>query len=179
MSDSLFESLNSERGDSKTKNRISYCAICNTLLPPGAIICPECDPPLSPGKEPEETGISFKQALLRISVLVILFLAVAFGKLDISFDSILSTQKMKSELETLTVNEQPQDNDFQTVHIVIVPLANIRSKPSISGNIIMIAEQGMNLKIIEGNEHWSKVHMLGKTGWISNKLFNSEIRAPE
>ena len=90
MSDSLFDSLNSELGNSITRKRISYCAICETRLPPGAIFCPECDPPLPPVDEPEETGISFGQALFRISALVILFMLVVFGKLNITFDLLLA-----------------------------------------------------------------------------------------
>ena len=79
----------------------------------------------------------------------------------------------------LVENNPSQNKDFQTVHIVTVPVAKIRSKPSMDGKIILIAEQGMNLEFIEGNEHWSKVRVLGKTGWISNKLFKSEILMPE
>ena len=179
MSETLLDNLNSGRKKSKINKLISYCAVCESRLPPGAIFCPDCDPPLPPGEEPEETGISFGQALLRIGILVILFVAIVIGRLDFSFDRLFSGKQMNGVLETLPANEQPQDNDFQTVHIVIVPLANIRSKPSIGGNIVLVAEQGMNLEVIEGNEDWSKVRVLGKTGWISNQLFKSEILAPE
>lgn len=178
MSDTLFGYLNSEQGDPKNMKSVSYCAVCESELPPDAIFCPDCDPPLLPGEAPEECGISFGQALLRIGVLVVLFVAVAFGKLDISFDQLLGGKQMKDELETLAVNEQPQDKDFQTVHIVIVDLANIRSKPSMEGDIITTVKHGMNLGVIEGNEHWTKVRVLGKTGWIANKLFKSEITMP-
>ena len=73
MGDNLFYKPKSERENLKSQKGISYCAVCNTRLPPKSIFCPECDPPLPPGEEPEETGISFGQALLRIGVLVILF----------------------------------------------------------------------------------------------------------
>ena len=179
MGDNLFGKSKSKQRNLKNQKGILYCAVCNGPLPSGSIFCSDCDPPLPPGKEPEETGLSFGQALLRIGVLVILFALIAFSKLDISFDRLLAEKQMKGELETLSVDEQPKDGDFLTVHIVIAPLVNIRSEPSMDGKIILVAEQGMDIELIEGSEDWSKVRVLGKTGWIFNELFKSEILAPE
>ena len=178
MSDSLFGNLNSELDGLKSKKSILFCAVCDARIPPGSIFCLECDPPLPPGVEPEETGISFEQALLRMCALVALFVAVAFGKLDVSFDSLSIGKQVKDEGGMLVENDQTQDKNFQTVHIVTVPLANIRTKPSMDGKIILTAEQGMYLKIIEANKNWSKIRVLEKIGWISNKLFKTEIIAP-
>ena len=70
MRDSLFGNLNSELESSKSKKTILFCAVCDARMSPGSIFCLECDPPLPPGVEPEETGISFEQALMRMCVLV-------------------------------------------------------------------------------------------------------------
>ena len=113
MSATLFGNLNPEHGNLKIEKRTSYCAVCGSRLPSDAIFCPDCDPPLPPGEEPEETGISFGQALLRIGILVILFVAIVIGRLDFSFDRLFSGKQMNGVLETLPANEQPQDNDFQ------------------------------------------------------------------
>jgi len=179
MGDSFFGGINSDLGKLKNKRRISYCAVCDTRLPPNAIFCLECDPPLPPGAEPEETGISFDQALIRIGILVTLFLAVAIVKLDISFDQLFLGKQTKNELETLAINKQPQDKDFQTIHTITASLVNIRSMPSKNGKIILIAERGMNLQMIEGKKNWSKVRVLEKSGWISNKLFKTEVVVPQ
>ena len=147
MSDPLFGNVKPERGNSKINKRILYCAICDTRLSPGEVFCPKCDPPLPPGEEPEEIGISFSQALLRIGILVALFVVVAFGRLDISFDRLFLGKQIKGEMEILAENEKPQDKDFQTVHTIVVPLANIRSKPSINGKIILIAKFILNILV--------------------------------
>ena len=46
------------------------------------------------------------------------------------------------------------------------------------GKIILTAEQGMYLTVIEVKKNWSKIRVLEKIGWISNKLFKTEIIAP-
>jgi SH3-like domain-containing protein len=46
------------------------------------------------------------------------------------------------------------------------------------GKLILTAEPGMYLKMIEANKNWSKIRVLEKIGWISNKLFKAEIIAP-
>ena len=111
-------------------------------------------------------------------VLVALFVAVAFSKLDIPFDPLSLGKPVKGEQEMLVENNPSQNKDFQTVHIVTVPLANIRSKPSMDWKIILTAEQGMSLTVIEVKKNWSKIRVLEKIGWISNKLFKTEIIAP-
>jgi len=58
-------------------------------------------------------------------------------------------------------------------------LANIRSKPSMDGAIVTVAEQGMSLDVIEDNGRWSKVRVFNKTGWISNKLIKTEVQMQE
>lgn len=178
MSDALFQNFSSKQEERKIKKHNSYCAVCDTRLSPDAIFCLVCDPPLPPGVEPEETGISFRQALLRILILVTLFVAIVFGKLEVPFDGLLVDKNNIINQETLAENEQPKDKDFQTIHTIVVSSANIRSKPSIQGEIVLTAEKGTDLEVIVSEKNWSKVRVLEKIGWISNKLFKSEIIAP-
>ena len=178
MKSTLPGKLTFGRGVSDKSKRIELCAVCEARLPPNAIFCLECDPPLPLAREPEEIGISFEQTLLRIGALIILFLVVAYAKLEMSFDRLFPDKQGIGEIKPGPINKQLNDEKFETVHIVKVPLANIRSKASLSGNIVMVAEKGMNLEIIEVNERWSKVRVLEKIGWISNELFESEIQAP-
>ena len=56
--------------------------------------------------------------------------------------------ELRPPIFSIIGNEQPQDRDFQTVHVVLAPMANIRSKPSIDGKIILGSESQLkgNLK---------------------------------
>ena len=175
MSDALFQNISSTREEQKFKKNNSHCATCDTRLSPGAIFCLVCDPPLSPSMAPEEVGISFRQAMLRIAIIIALFVAIALGKLETSFDGPSLDEKNKQE--TLAGSDQLKDKDFQTFHTIAVSSANIRSNPSIKAKIILTAAKGVNLEVIVRDKNWSKVRVLKKTGWISNKLFKSEIIA--
>ncbi len=179
MNDTLIGNLRPDKGDSKVPECVECCTVCHSRLSPDGMFCPVCDPPLPPGEEPEEKGISFEQALIRIGALLVLFVAVAMVKLDFSLDKLFSEWQVGQEIETLTENERPHDKDFQTVNTVITSLANIRSKPSMDGAIVTVAEQGMSLDVIEDNGRWSKVRVFNKTGWISNKLIKTEVQMQE
>ncbi len=146
MNDALRDNLNSGNEDPNGLGYTEYCAVCQTRLSPKTMFCPVCDPPSPPDIEPEEQGISFDQALLRIGALLILFLAVAFVKLEFSLDTLFTEQKVGEEIETLTEKERPHDKDFQTVHTVITSLANIRSKPSMDGALTLLKIMGTGQK---------------------------------
>ena len=60
----------------------SFCSVCGAKILPKTIFCFECGPPDLPKKEPEETGISLEQAVIRIGVLVFLFVCVVLVKYD-------------------------------------------------------------------------------------------------
>ncbi len=176
MNDSLTRNLQPGREGSNGERDVAYCDFCNTQLPPSGLFCPDCGPPLPPGKEPEEIGTTPDQAFLRISAIVILFLTVAFVKLDISFDDLLSWKAGEEAGEMLTDGERSQSPDFQIIHTVIVPLANVRAEPSTESKVVTVVEKGMSLDVLEDNGGWSKVQVFGKTGWISNQLLQSEIK---
>ncbi|MDP6657513.1 MAG: SH3 domain-containing protein [Nitrospinaceae bacterium] len=176
MNDSLTGNLRPDGEGSKGDRNVAYCDFCNTQLPPSGLFCPDCGPPLPPGKEPEEIGTTPDQVFLRISAIVILFLAFAFVKLEISFDDLLFWKAGEEAGEMLTDGKRLQDSNFQIIHTVIVPLANVRAKPSTKSKVVTVVEKGMGLDVLEDNGRWSKIQVFGKTGWISNQLLQSEIK---
>ena len=54
----------------------SFCSVCGAKILPKSIFCFECGPPDPLKKEPEETGISLEQAVVRIAGLMFLFVCV-------------------------------------------------------------------------------------------------------
>ena len=165
------------REDSKKSVATSCFATCGAKILPKAMFCFECGPPLPLGKEPEEVGMSLYQAMFRISAVMCLFISIIFIKLDGSFNGLFSSNEGG---EGASIEDKKvQDNSFETIHTVIPSAVNIRSKPSIDAKIVAVAEQGMNLVVIETNQDWSKVRVFGETGWIANRLIKSEIQAIE
>ena len=66
---------------------------------------------------------------------------------------------------------------FELIHTVIPSTANVRSKPSMDGQVVAIVEEGMTLTLIEKKQGWTKVRVFEKTGWIASKLIKSEVQA--
>ena len=58
----------------------SLCSVCGAKILPKKNFCFECGPPDPLKKEPEETGISLEQAVVRIAGLVFLFVCIALVK---------------------------------------------------------------------------------------------------
>ena len=154
----------------------SFCSVCGAKILPKTIFCFECGPPDLPKKEPEETGISLEQAVIRIGVLVFLFVCVVLVKYDISTDYLVFLADQDSEVQSSIDGKKVQDDGFELIHTVIPSSANVRSKPSIDGHVIAIVEEGMNLTLIEKKEGWTKIHVFEKTGWIASRLIKSEVQ---
>ena len=153
----------------------SLCSVCGAKILPKKIFCFECGPPDPLKKEPEETGISLEQAVVRITGLVFLFVCVALVKFYVSTDDFSLADKDRKV--QLSINgKKIQDDAFELIHTVIPSSANVRSKPSIDGNVIAIVEEGMNLTLIEKKEDWTKIHVFEKTGWIASRLIKSEVQ---
>ena len=164
------------RKHSKESKLTSLCSVCGTKILPGIIFCFECGLPDLPKKEPEETGISLEQAVIRIGVLVFLFVCVVLVKYDISTDYLVFLTDQDSEVQSSIDGKKVQDDGFELIHTVIPSSANVRSKPSIDGHVIAIVEEGMNLTLIEKKEDWTKIHVFKKTGWIASRLIKSEVQ---
>ena len=154
----------------------SFCSVCGAKILPKTIFCFECGLPDLPKKEPEETGISLEQAVIRIGVLVFLFVCVVLVKYEISTDYLVFLADQDSEVQSSIDGKKVQDDGFELIHTVIPSSANVRSKPSIDGLVIAIVEEGMNLTLIEKKEDWTKIHVFEKTGWIASRLIKSEVQ---
>ena len=153
----------------------SFCSVCGAKILPEKIFCFECGPPDPLKKEPEETGISLEQAVVRIAGLVFLFVCVALVKFYVSTDDFSLADKDR-EVQSSINGKKIQDDAFELIHTVIPSSANVRSKPSIEGHVIAIVEEGMNLTLIEKKEDWTKIHVFEKTGWIASGLIKSEVQ---
>ena len=154
----------------------SWCSVCGAKILPKKNFCFECGPPDPLKKEPEETGISLEQAVVRIAGLVFLFVCVALVKFYVSTDDFSLADKDR-EVQSSINGKKIQGDAFELIHTVIPSSANVRSKPSIDGRVIAIVEEGMNLNPIEKKEGWTKIRVFEKTGWIASRLIKSEVQA--
>ena len=164
------------REHSKESKLTSLCSVCGAKILPGTIFCFECGLPDLPKKEPEETGISLEQAVMRIGVLVLLFLCVVLVKFDVAMDDLFFSSGTVLEADSLNFREKDQDDGFELIHTVIPLLANVRSKPSMDGQVIAVVEEGMNLIIVKKKQDWTQVRVFEKTGWIASRLIKSEVQ---
>jgi len=164
------------RKHSKKSKLTPLCSVCGTKILPGIIFCFECGFPDLPKKEPEETGISLEQAVVRIGFLVFLFVCVVLAKLDVSMDDLFFPSDTVLGADSLTFREKDQGDGFELIHTVIPSLANVRSKPSTDGQVIAVVEEGMNLIIVKKKKDWTKVRVFEKTGWIASRLIKSEVQ---
>jgi len=168
--------MSSGREYSEESKPTSLCSVCGAKILPKKIFCFECGPPDPLKKEPEETGISLEQAVVRIAGLVFLFVCVALVKFYVSTDDFSLADKDRKVQSSIDV-KKIQGDAFELIHTVIPSSANVRSKPSRDGHVIAIVEEGMNLTPIENKEGWTKIRVFEKTGWIASRLIKSEVQA--
>jgi len=91
-------------------------------------------------------------------------------------DDLFFSSDTVFEADSLSLREKDQDDGFELIHTVIPSLANVRSKPSMDGQVIAVVEEGMNLIIVKKKQDWTKVRVFEKTGWISSRLIKSEVQ---
>ena len=168
--------MSSSREYSKVSKLTSLCSVCSAKILPGMIFCFECGLPDLPKKEPEETGISLEQAVMRIGVLVFLFVCVVLVKFDVSMEDLFFSSDTALEADALNLREKDPGDGVELIHTVIPLLANVRSKPSIDSQVIAVVEEGMNLVFVEKKQDWIKVRVFEKTGWIASRLIKSEVQ---
>ena len=154
----------------------SFCSVGGAKILPKKFFCFECGPPDPLKKEPEETGISLEQAVVRIAGLVFLYVCIALVKFYVSADDLVSLADKDGEGQSSINRKKVQGDAFELIHTVIPSSANVRSKPSIDGRVIAIVEEGMNLNPIEKKEGWTKIRVFEKTGWIASRLIKSEVQ---
>ena len=168
--------MSSSRDYSKESKLTSLCSVCSAKILPGTIFCFKCGLPDLPKKEPEETGISLEQAVMRIGVLVFLFVCVVLVKFDVSMEDLFFSSDTALEADALNLREKDPGDGVELIHTVIPLLANVRSKPSIDSQVIAVVEEGMNLVFVEKKQDWIKVRVFEKTGWIASRLIKSEVQ---
>ncbi len=168
--------MSGSREHSKESKLTSSCSVCSAKILPGTIFCFECGLPDLPKKEPEETGISLEQAVMRIGVLVFLFVCVVLVKFEVSMEDLFFSSDTALEADALNLREKDQGGGLELIHTVIPLLANVRSKPSIDSQVIAVVEEGMNLVFVEKKQDWTKVRVFEKTGWIASRLIKSEVQ---
>ena len=168
--------MSSSREYSKVSKLTSLCSVCSAKILPGTIFCFECGLPDLPKKEPEETGISLEQAVMRIGVLVFLFTCLILAKFDVSMDDLFFSSDTVLEADSLNFGAKDQGDGLEVIHTVIASLANVRAKPSMDGEILAVVEKGMKLVVVEKKKDWIKVRVFEKTGWIGSGLIKSEVQ---
>ena len=149
-----------------------YCISCNKSLPPGAAFCEHCGPPIRPEDTPE-SGMSFWQAMKKISLLTLLFAVLVAYKADWDYKAFFDNA-METPVEE-KAQDFPKDDDYQLIHYVNVSFANIREKPSNQSKIVGGAGKGEHLVILEKGEHWTQIDMGGKKGWVATRLLSTSI----
>jgi uncharacterized protein YgiM (DUF1202 family) len=139
-----------------------------------------CDPPGIDYDDPV-SGLTGFQAFLRIGVILSIFFAIAFYKLDLSVDNVMQAIDPGSSLldpsDTLIQNNGTpvKDDDFAITNFINTDNTNIRSEPSAKSAVVMKAKKGEQVDLLERREKWSKVEIKGKKGWVSNSLLSSEV----
>ncbi len=153
-----------------------YCDSCNSLLPAPGYYCVQCEPPQGPELDSADE-LKFSQAMLRISLLTLLFLVIAVFKLDIKLADVLSSSPQEIPLKV------SEDEDFKVFFKVNTGMVNLRSLPNMkTSKIIGSLVMGAQVEVLGVERGWSKVKFKSqtgeepKTGWIATKLLDSEIK---
>jgi hypothetical protein len=164
------------RFGNKPESKYLYCDCCNSLLPTPGFYCVQCDPPQGPELEPQG-DLKFSQAMLRISLLTLMFLIVAVFKLDINLKDVFSSSKQETPLKVA------EDENFKVFFKVNTRLANLRSLPNMKNSKkIGTFKMGDQVEVLGAERDWSKVKYKPqegegtKIGWIATKLLDSEIK---
>jgi hypothetical protein len=157
------------------------CPECKEVLSRGSFFCANCDPLGIPDDDPLG-GLSGFQAFLRIGVILSLFLAIVVFKYDLSMDDVMQVIDPDS-VTTVPIDGMidsysapAKDADFAITNFINTNSSNIRSTPSTKADVVVKADKGDVVKILERQEKWSQVEIKGKKGWVANSLLSSEVR---
>ena len=153
-----------------------YCDSCNSLLPAPGYYCVQCEPPKGPESD-SEGDLKFSQAMLRSSLLTLLFLVIAFYKLDLKLMDGFSSSVQEIPLKV------SEDKDFKVFFKVNTKMANLRNLPNMkTSKIIGSLRMGDQVEVLGEDRVWSNVKLKpqageeAKIGWIATKLLDSEIK---
>jgi hypothetical protein len=164
------------RFGNKPERKYLYCDSCTSLLPAPGYYCVQCEPPQGPELE-SQGELKLSQAMLRISLLTLMFLIVAVFKLDINLKDFFSSSIQVTPLKVT------EDEDFKVFFKVNTRVANMRNLPNMKNSkIIDSLKMGVKVEVLGAERGWSKVKLkpqVGegtKIGWIATKLLDSEIK---
>lgn len=153
------------------------CDTCGSLLPAPGYYCVQCEPPQGPESK-VEGELTFRQAMLRISFLILLFVIAVVFKLDINRAKFLSYSSQKE-----TKLKIAEDEDFKIFFKINADLVNVRSLPNVkTSKILASLPMGTQVEVLNTEKSWSKVKFnlqsgdQAETGWIASKLLDSEIK---
>ena len=153
-----------------------YCDSCNSLLPAPGYYCVLCDPPQGPESDSVDE-LKFSQAMLRISLLTLLFLVIAVFKLDIKLIDVFSSSLQETPMKVA------EDEDFKVFFKINTGLVNLRSLPNMkTSKIIGTLVMGAQVEVLGTEGVLSKVKLKPQageepiTGWVGTKLLDSEIK---
>ena len=149
-----------------------YCISCNKPLPAGAAFCEHCGPPMRPEETPE-SRMTFWQAMKNVSLLTLVFAVLVAYKTEWDYKAYFGSV-MEAPVEE-KAQDKPKDDDYQLIHYVNVPFANIRKEPSKKAKIIGGAGKGEHMVILEKRDDWTQVDMGGKQGWVATRLLSTSI----
>jgi hypothetical protein len=160
----------------KPERKYLYCDSCNSLLPAPGYYCVQCEPPQGPESD-FQGELKFSQAMLRISLLIVLFLGIAFYKLDIKLMDVFLSNAQEIPLKV------SKDEDFKVFFKINTGMVNLRSLPNMkTSKIISSLLMGAQVEVLGAERGWSKVKLKPqageepKTGWIATKFLDSEIK---
>lgn len=149
-----------------------HCVSCNQPLPPGAVFCEHCGPPILPDAI-HESGMSIGETFKKIALLTLVFAAIVAYKTEWDYRTLFDNTGPATTEEQ--AQEIPQDKDYELIHYVNVSFANIREEPSGQAKIIGGAGKGEHLIVLEKGEHWTQVDLGGQKGWIATHLLSTAI----
>ena len=160
----------------KPERKYLYCDSCNSLLPAPGYYCVQCEPPQGPGSD-SEGDLKFSQAMLRICLLTLLFLVIAFYKLEVKLVDSFSSSVQEIPFKV------SEDKDFKVFFKVNTKMANLRNLPKMkTSKIIGSLKMGDQVEVLGEDRIWSNVKLKpqageeAKIGWIATKLLDSEIK---
>lgn len=171
MDQSVLKSFREE-----PENKYLYCDTCNSLLPSPGFYCVQCEPPQGPSSD-SEGELKFSQAMLRITLLILIFLVIAVFKLEVNVKDVLSFGQVETQMKIA------EDEDFKILFKVNTGLVNVRNIPNMkSSKIIGSISLGTQVEVLGAEGSWSKVKYKPEsggslqTGWIATKFLDSEIK---
>lgn len=91
-------------------------------------------------------------------------------------------EKSQDKVKSLVVEETPVKKETESVSRYLVATAdriNVRSRPSMNGNVIDQLESGSRLEFIKKQGAWTNVGYASKDGWVHNSLLAPDNKVEE